>query len=132
MDIRDRSVDGSLLYITERRGAEMFSFAAQSGILLVGSDSDIMLDTMEGASSIEDVEAYRDVWNAFPRGTTPVLYVDLHWLIETLVDFGYYEWEDLVWEIGFDPRPFTHLAAGSGGLKRDVMRATVIIFIETD
>jgi len=132
LDIRERSVDGSTLYIAENRGDEMLSFTAQSSILLVCSDSDIMLDTMEGASSIEDVEAYGDVWNAFPRGTTPVLYVDLHSLLETLVDLDYNDWDDLVWEIGFDPRPFTHLAAGSGGLKRDVMRATFIISIDTD
>jgi hypothetical protein len=132
MDIRDRSVDGSHMYIAERRGAEVFSFAAQSSILLVGSDSAIMLDTMEGASSIEDVEAYGEIWNAFPRGTTPALYIDLRSLLETLVDLDFIDWEDLAWEIGLDPRPFTHLAVGSGGLKRDVMRATLIIFVDTD
>jgi len=132
MEIRDRSVDGSLMYIAESRGDEMFSFAVQNSTLLVGSDSDIVLDTMEGTSSIEDVEAYSDILNAFPRGTTPALYVDLRSLLETQVDLDYNDWEDLAREVGFDPRPFTHLAAGSGGLKRDVMRATLIIVVDTD
>jgi hypothetical protein len=131
-DVREQSADGGTLYVAQSRGEEMFSFGTQDGVLLLGTDSGILLDTMEGTSSIEDDRTYRDVWGSFPRGTTPVLYLNLNSLLGNIVEYGYVDWEDLAWELGIDPRPFTHLAAGSGGLNRGVIRATIVIFVDTE
>ncbi len=131
-EVREQSADGGTLYIAQSRGEELFSFGTQDGVLLLGTDSGILLDTMEGASSIEDDRTYREVWGSFPRGTTPVLYVNLNSLLGNIVEYGYVDWEDLAWELGIDPRPFTHLAAGSGGLKQGVIRATIVIFVNTE
>jgi hypothetical protein len=38
----------------------------------------------------------------------------------------------MVWDIGFDPRIITHMAAGSGGVRDGVIRATIIVFMEMD
>jgi hypothetical protein len=132
MDIREIEVSRGTVYIAQELGDEYFSFGTHDGILVVGTDSDHLLDTLEGASSIEDDNTYDEVWNAFPRGTTPLLYLNLHSLLDAYMDYEDYNWEEIAWDIGLDPRPYTHLAAGSGGLSEGSMRATFVIFIDTE
>lgn len=132
LDIRERAADGGMLYIAGDRDVELFSFGVQDGVFLIGTDSNIMLDAMQGVSSLDDDRAYHDVWGAFPRGTTPVLYVNLDATLEAIMEMGDSDWEDLVGEMGFDLRPFTHLAAGSSGLDHGVAHATIVIFVDTD
>jgi len=132
LDVREIEESGGVVYIMQEGGDEYFSFGAQGNVLFIGTDSDFLLEIMEGGSSIEDDRAYREVWDAFPRGTTPVLYLDINSLLEGYMDLEDINWETLAWEIGIDPRPYTHIAAGSGGFSRESIRATIVIFINTD
>jgi hypothetical protein len=132
LSVREFEASGGIVYVAQEGGDEYFSFGTQDGILYLGTDADLLIETMEGTSSIEDDREFLDVWSEFPRGTTPVLYLSLGSLLETYMDLEDYDWEDLAWEIGLDPRPFTHLAAGSGGYSQGSFRATIMIFIETD
>jgi hypothetical protein len=132
LSVRELEAPGGIVYVAQEGGDDLFAFGTQDGVLFLGTDSDILIDTMEGNSSIEDDTEFQDVWDEFPRTTIPVLYLNLNSLLETYMDLEDYDWEDLAWEIGLDPRAFTHLAAGSGGYSRGSFQATIMIFIETD
>ncbi len=132
LNVRELEASGGIVFSAQEGGDEYFAFGTQDGVLFLGTDSDILVETMEGTSSIEDDQEFLDVWGEFPRGTTPVLYLSLKSLLETYMGLENYDWEDLAWEFGINPRAFTHLAAGSGGYSQGSFQATIMIFIETE
>lgn len=132
MEVIERSADEGTIYTIEDSGIEMLSMGIQDDIMMVGTDATIMQDAMEGSSSIENDRTFHDVWDAFPRGTSPVLYLNIHSLLDIYRQDIDASWDDMVWDIGFDPRIITHMAAGSGGVRDGVIRATIIVFMEMD
>jgi hypothetical protein len=132
MEVTERSADDGTIYTIEDHGIEMLSMGIQDDFLMVGTDATIMQDMMEGSSSIESDRTFRDVWDAFPRNTAPVVYLNIHSLLDLYRQGMDASWDDMIWDIGFDPRIFTHMAAGSGGIQDGVIRATIIVFMEMD
>ncbi len=132
MDVIERSADGGTIYTIEDSGIQMLSMGIQDDVLMIGTDAIIMQDMMEGSSSIEDDRNFLEVWEAFPRNTIPIVYVNLYSVMDSYRMSMDASWDDMIWDIGFDPRVFTHLALGSGGINDGVIRATIIVFMEMD
>lgn len=82
VDMSPAGNNGTLYYINDPFSP--FAFATHADTLLVsGSDRDIN-DILSGQPSLTDDDIYRQTWRAFPRGASPIAYLNIADTIDTI------------------------------------------------
>lgn len=92
LEDQDLSVDDSVgddvtIYEVEDPGGEMIGAYGVSEDYFVASTSNESIENLfAGEANLADSDKYQNVWDAFPRGTIPVMYMDLDGLFAALED----------------------------------------------
>jgi hypothetical protein len=98
------------------------------GYFFIASSEEAVADVFQSDSSLAESDRYKEVWSAFPGGTSPVLFIDADGLAEAIRDSA-----DMMGGDAADAAsllgPITYLALGSD-FEGDVTRLTSIIFLE--
>jgi hypothetical protein len=114
-------------------GSTIMTYGAGSEYFFIGSSSETVQDLFSDRVPLSESATYRNVWKAFPRGMAPLFYVDIEGIIANLRenmsaaerDSFDEDMEDFLKKLKF-------LALGGKPLDKDMMQATMILFIETE
>ena len=117
--------DDLLLYeVTEDEG---FGFGTSEEFAFMGTSGRDIEQLYIHDSSLMDNEVHQQTWRAFPRGMTPLFYLNATALIDSLERSDEIDQEELpVW------RPITVAAGATDLINHDTVHHTLIIFIETE
>jgi hypothetical protein len=114
-------------------GELVLAYGVGEGYFVLGSSAGTIESLFEGGASLADNERYEEVWKAFPRDMRPVLYFDIQGLIanirETIPAAALEDFEE---ELGQGLNALQHLAIAGSALEDGIVRATMILFVETD
>lgn len=117
--------DDLLLYETAE--GDGFGFGTSEEFVFVGTSGRDIEQLYIHDSSLMDNEVHQQTWRAFPRGMTPLFYLNAAALIDSLERSDEIDQEELpVW------RPITVVAGATDLIKHDTVHHTLIIFIETE
>lgn len=131
VQITEKSSDGKTVYEAADMfmGSTVFAVSIDKDMLSLGTSARLLEETFSRDNNLEASETYRQVWNAFPRGTAPLMYFDLQMLLDVLNSsmdgylFSDME-EALLWL-----EPLEQMAMGTSGLDGDTVGTTLIIFL---
>lgn len=114
-------------------GTIIFTYGLGDDIFVIGSSKEVLDDIFTNRPSLSESERYRQVWQSFPRDIAPMVYVDVQGFVanirETMSPDEREYFDD---EVGSSLKPFTFFAAGTLPPRNDLLRATMILFIETE
>ncbi len=107
------------------------NYGLGDGYFFIASGDDAVEEVFGEGPKLADSERYRSVWSEFPRGSSPLLYLDVEGFADALTrDLGDLSREEIE-EIAAIASPISIVAIGSeysGG----VGQATIILFIESE
>ncbi|MBW8011767.1 MAG: DUF3352 domain-containing protein [Chloroflexi bacterium] len=107
-------------------------YGVGEGFLVFASGEGVVEDGFGGGASIADSQRYNDTWDAFPRGSFPVFYLDLEGLYDLMREgMPYMDPQDFNEAIQAI-EPLTVIAASSRPLSGNTTLQTIIFFIETE
>jgi hypothetical protein len=107
------------------------NYGVGSGYFFIASGDEAVEEVFGEGPKLADSERYRSVWSEFPRGSSPLLYLDLEGFANALTrDLDDLSREEID-EIAALASPISIIAIGSG-YSGDVGRATIILFIEAE
>jgi hypothetical protein len=114
-------------------GTAIFTYGVNDDLFVIGSSKDVLDDIFSDRPSLAESERYQQVWQSFPSDIAPMVYIDIQGFIanirETMSPDEREYFDD---DVGSQLIPFTFFAAGTMPPRNDLMRATMILFIETD
>ena len=123
MDVNDSSNDDVTVYEIEDPSGELLgAYGVSQDYLIVATDAGDLEDLFSVESSLADSDKFKSAWNAFPRGTIPVMYMDLTGLFASLEDL------DPSVKDAADVNPVYAFAVGTNSSKNTV-QTTMIFFI---
>ncbi len=87
LNVDDSANDDVTIYEVEDPGGEMIgAYGVSEDYLILSTSGESIENLFAGESSLADSDKYQNVWDAFPRGTVPVMYVDVEGLTASLED----------------------------------------------
>jgi hypothetical protein len=114
-------------------GTAIFTYGVGDDLFFIGSSKDVLDDVFRDRPSLAESERYQQVWQAFPKDIAPMVYVDIQGFIanirETMSPDEREYFDD---DYGNLLTPFTFFAAGTMPPRNNLLRATMILFIETE
>jgi hypothetical protein len=114
-------------------GDLVLAYGVGDGHFVLGSSIGTLESLFEGGASLADSERYREVWTAFPKDMRPVLYFDIQGVIANIREsMPAAVREDFDEELGPGLQAVKYLAAAGSGLEDGIVRATLILFVETE
>ena len=123
--INDIRRDDLLVY--EATEDEGFGFGTSEEFAFVGTSGRDIEQLYIHDGSLLDNEAHQQTWRAFPKGMTPLFYLNAAALLDALESSDDIYQEDLpVW------RPITAFAGATDLIGQDTVHHTLIVFIETE
>lgn len=123
LNVDDSANDDVTIYEVEDPSGEMIGAYGVSEEYLVFSTSSESIESLfAGESNLADSDKYQNVWRAFPRGTVPVMYIDVEGLMTSLEDV------DPSIEDTADVNPVYALAMGTNSSDNATI-TTMIFFI---
>ncbi|NIS80832.1 MAG: DUF3352 domain-containing protein, partial [Anaerolineales bacterium] len=111
----------------------ILTYGVEEGYFMVGSSASALSELFTGGPSLADSERYSQIWQEFPKGMAPVMYIDIRGLAALIQE----KIPPLVQE-SVDPDaereayPVTYFAVAGTPMENGVAKATMILFIETD
>ncbi len=121
--VDDSANDNVTIYEVEDPAGELIGAYGLSGEYLVFSTSSETIETVFADDpNLADSDKYENVWAAFPRGTIPVMYVDVEGLLTALED------ADPSIEDASDVNPVYAFAMGTNSDDNSI-QTTMIFFI---
>jgi hypothetical protein len=101
--------------------------------LMIGSSSSVLADVFSGGPSLDESEAYQDIWDAFPRDMAPVMYLNIEGLIGQIRE-SMEPWEREVFDeqAGAVIEAMKVFAAAAAPMEDNLSKVTIILFIETE
>jgi hypothetical protein len=111
----------------------LFTYGVGEGYFLVGSTAHTLNELFTGGRSLADSERYIQVWEAFPKGMTPVMYVDVQGLT-TFIQQNLPANLQPPFEGDAEQylHPVTTFAVAGSPIEDGVSKAALILFIETE
>ena len=86
-NVDDSANDDVTIYEVEDPSGELIgAYGLSEEYLIFSTSSESIENLFAGESNLADSDKYRNVWSAFPRGTVPVMYVDVEGLLASLED----------------------------------------------
>lgn len=87
LNVDDSSSDDLTIYeIGDPSGDLLAAYGVNKDYLVLATSSESIEDLFAGDVNLADSDKYKDVWDPFPRGTIPLMYVDLWGLLAVLED----------------------------------------------
>jgi hypothetical protein len=87
LDVNDSSNDNVTVYdIEDVSGERLGAYGVSQDYLIIATDAENIEDLFTVDASLADSDKFKSAWEAFPRGTIPVMYMDLTGLFATLED----------------------------------------------
>jgi len=101
--------------------------------LMIGSSTGVLDDLFNGGPSLADSDGYQEVWDAFPRGMAPVMYMDIEGLIGQIREsMDSWEREAFDEEAGTVLNSMRFLAGAVSPMEDNIASATMILFIDME
>ncbi|GJM39755.1 MAG: hypothetical protein DHS20C20_00370 [Ardenticatenaceae bacterium] len=123
MDVNDSENDDVIVYEIEDPGGELIgAYGVSEDYLIVSTGAETIEDLFTVESSLADSDVYKNVWDAFPRGTVPLIYVNLEELLKATENL------DPDVEQVSDLNPITSFAMGTNS-GDNTAQTTMIFFI---
>jgi hypothetical protein len=123
MRVRDSNRNGLSLYeIRESGSGTLAAYGVSDKYLVLGTSRGIIESVFGGGASLANSDKYKNVWKAFPRGTTPVMYIDIAGLFTVLEEL------DRTVEDAAEVNPVYAFAMGTNS-KNNSFQTTMIFFI---
>ncbi|WP_420644078.1 DUF3352 domain-containing protein [Candidatus Leptofilum sp.] len=123
LNVDDSGDDNLTIYEVEDPGGEMLAAYGVSEDYLVASTSGETIENLfNGEANLADSDKFQNAWDAFPRGTVPVMYMDIDGLFAALEDVDP-SMEDVV-----DVNPVYAFAMGTNS-SNNTTQTTMIFFI---
>ena len=114
-------------------GTGIFTYGVGDDLFVIGSSKDVLDDIFSDRPSLAESERYQQVWQSFPKDISPMVYVDIQGFVANIRETMSPEEREFFDEYtGSQLTPFTFFAAVAMPPRNDIMRATMILFIETD
>ena len=87
LSVDDSANDDVTIYEVEDPNGEMLAaYGVSADYLIVSTSGESVESLFAGEANLADSDKYQNVWSAFPRGTIPVMYIDIDGLLATLED----------------------------------------------
>ena len=87
MNVDDSGNDDVTVYEVEDTTGELIgAYGVSEDYLVLSTSGETIEGLFLGEANLADSDKYRDAWDAFPRGTIPVMYMDLDGLFAALED----------------------------------------------
>lgn len=123
LSVDDTANDDVTIYEVEDPGGALIGAYGLSEDYLVAATSGESIENLfAGEANLADSDKYKNAWDAFPRGTIPVMYMDLQGLFTALEDV------DPTMEDVLDVNPVYAFAMGTNSSKNST-QSTMIFFI---
>lgn len=123
LSVDDTTNDDVTIYEVEDPGGALIGAYGLSEDYLVAATSGESIENLfAGEANLADSDKYKNAWDAFPRGTIPVMYMDLQGLFTALEDV------DPTMEDVVDVNPVYAFAMGTNSSKNST-QSTMIFFI---
>jgi hypothetical protein len=114
-------------------GTVIFTYGVGEDLFVIGSSKDVLADIFSDRPSLSESERYQQVWRSFPRDVAPIMYLDIQGFVANIREtMSPEEREYFDDDVGNTLKPFTFLAVGIMPPNKDLMQATMILFIETE
>ncbi|VAW42858.1 hypothetical protein MNBD_CHLOROFLEXI01-1899 [hydrothermal vent metagenome] len=126
MNIDDSSNDDLTVYeIEDPSGDKIAAYGISEDYLIVATSGRTVEDLFAGEPSLADSEQFKNAWDAFPRGTVPVMYIDVFGLLDAIEDL------DSSIKDTVDVNPIYAIAVGAKS-SNNMAQSTMIFFVEGD
>ncbi len=123
MRVRDSNKNGVAIYeIRETSGPTLAAYGVSDKYLVLSTSDESIESLFAGGANLADSDKYKNVWRAFPRGTIPVMYMDLTGLFTALEDL------DRSIEDAAEVNPVYAFAMGTNS-KNNTSQTTMIFFV---
>ncbi|MCA9897319.1 MAG: DUF3352 domain-containing protein [Ardenticatenaceae bacterium] len=123
LSVDDTANDDVTIYEVEDPGGVLIGAYGLSEDYLVAATSGESIENLfAGEANLADSDKYKNAWDAFPRGTIPVMYMDLQGLFTALEDV------DPTMKEVVDVNPVYAFAMGTNSSKNST-QSTMIFFI---
>lgn len=87
LNVDDSGDDDVTIYEVEDPGGELLAaYGISEDYLVAGTSGETLENLFNGEANLADSDKYQDAWDAFPRGTIPVMYMDIENLFAALED----------------------------------------------
>jgi len=87
LNVDDSANDDVTIYEVEDPSGEMVgAYGVSEDYLIFSTSGDTIESLFAGESNLADSDKFQNAWDAFPRGTIPVMYIDLDGLLASLED----------------------------------------------
>jgi hypothetical protein len=114
-------------------GTGIITYGVGGDLFVIGSSKDVLVDIFTDQPSLAESERYQQIWRSFARDIVPIMYLDIQGFVANIREtMSPEEREYFDDDVGDALKPFTFLAAGSIPPRKDLMQATLILFIETE
>ncbi len=85
LDVNDSSNDDVTVYeVEDPNGDQIGAYGVSKDYLVFATDGNTLEDLFAGNANLADSDKFKNVWDAFPRGTIPVMYLDIAELLTAL------------------------------------------------
>lgn len=124
--INDSANDDVTVYeVEDPSGALIGAYGTSEDYLILSTSGESIETLFAGEANLADSDKYKNAWRAFPRGTIPVMYVDLDGLFAALEDV------DPSMQDVANLNPFYALAMGANS-KDNTTQSTMIFFVPSE
>lgn len=123
MNVDDSGDDDLTVYeIEDPSGDEIAAYGVSEDYLIVATSGKTLEDLFAGEPSLADNDQFKNAWDTFPRGTVPVMYVDVFGLLDAIEDL------DSSIKDTIDVNPIYAIAVGAKS-GDNMAQSTIIFFI---
>ncbi|MCA9917685.1 MAG: DUF3352 domain-containing protein [Anaerolineales bacterium] len=123
LNVDDSTNDDATIYeVEDPNGDPVGAYGVSEDYLIAATSTETLESLFNGEANLADSDKYQAVWDAFPRGTIPVMYIDLDGLFAALEDV------DPTMEDVVDVNPVYAFGMGTNAGKNST-QTTMIFFI---
>jgi hypothetical protein len=123
LSVDDSANDNVTIYeVEDPSGALVGAYGVSEEYLVLSTSGESVETLFAGESKLADSDKYQSAWDAFPRGTVPVMYVDVDGLLAALEDV------DSSIEDAIDVNPVYAFAVGTNS-DDNTTQTTMIFFV---
>jgi hypothetical protein len=114
-------------------GTLIVTYGVGGDLFVIGSSKAVLEDIFNDQPSLSESQRYQQTWRSFPRSIVPIVFVDIQGFVANIREtMSPEEREYFDDDVGDSLKPFTFFAAGTMPPRKDLMQATLILFIETE
>ncbi|MCP4419270.1 MAG: DUF3352 domain-containing protein [Chloroflexi bacterium] len=123
LNVDDSGDDDVTIYeIEDPSGERLAAYGVSEDYLILATSGENVEDLFAGDANLADNDLYKNIWKAFPRGTIPMMYIDVWGLLAALEDV------DPSIEDVADVNPIYAVALGTNASDNRV-QSTIILFV---